>query len=105
VEKTSGSSIMTMRQLMHRYCFMALWPTRAHLGFLSHPAHQTWLRQTFSYFQTEIHFERATILDDSRDYRKFADGATSHTEKGAPRPFPEVATALGAVHQCRKGVI
>jgi hypothetical protein len=32
--------------------------------FLSHPTHLTWLWQTFSYFPTEIHFERMTISDD-----------------------------------------
>jgi hypothetical protein len=43
--------------------------------------------------------------DDSRDYEKFADGATHDPEKGIPRLFPEVAMALGAVHQCRRGVL
>jgi hypothetical protein len=41
----------------------------------------------FLIFQTEIHFKRTTISDDSRDYRKFADRATSNPEKGVPRLF------------------
>jgi hypothetical protein len=45
-----------------------------------------------------------TISDDSRDYRKFADGATHDSEKGVPGLFPQVAMALGVVHQCRRGV-
>jgi hypothetical protein len=44
------------------------------------------------------------ISDDSRDYRKFTDGATCDPEKGIPGLFPEVATAFGALHQCRRGV-
>jgi hypothetical protein len=40
-----------------------------------------------------------TISDDSRDYVKFADGATRDPKKGVPGLFPEVATALGAVHR------
>jgi hypothetical protein len=42
------------------------------------------------------------ISGDSRDYGKFADGATCDPEKGVPGLFPEVTTALGAVHQCRR---
>jgi hypothetical protein len=45
------------------------------------------------------------ISDDSRDYRKSADKAMSDLEKGIPGLFPEVVTALGAVHQCRRGVL
>jgi hypothetical protein len=45
------------------------------------------------------------ISDDSRDYRKFADGVMHSPEKGVPGLFPEVATALGAVNQCRRGVL
>jgi hypothetical protein len=48
---------------------------------------------------TDIHFERTPILDDSRYYGKFADGATCDPEKGVPRLFPEV----GTVHQSRRG--
>jgi hypothetical protein len=44
------------------------------------------------------------ISDDSRDYGKFADGATCDPEKGVTGLFPEVAMALGAVHQYRRGV-
>jgi hypothetical protein len=44
------------------------------------------------------------ISDDSRDYRKFADGATHNPKKGVPGLFPEVAIALGVVHQCRREV-
>jgi hypothetical protein len=54
---------------------------------------------------TEIHFERTTISDDSRDYGKFADGATRDPEKGVPGLFPEVSAALGALHQCRRGAL
>jgi hypothetical protein len=39
-----------------------------------------------------------TISDNSRNYRKFA-------EKGIPGLFPEVATALEVVHQCRSEVL
>jgi hypothetical protein len=46
-ETTPGPSIMTMLQLMHHYCFVAFWPTRTKLCFLSHPAHLTSLRQTY----------------------------------------------------------
>jgi hypothetical protein len=45
------------------------------------------------------------ISDDSRDYGKFTDGAMCNPEKGIPGVFPEVATALEAVHQCRRGVL
>jgi hypothetical protein len=48
--------------------------------------------------QTEIHFERTTISDNSRDYGKFAEGATCNPEKGIPGLFPEVATTLVTVH-------
>jgi hypothetical protein len=44
------------------------------------------------------------ILDDSRNYGKFADRAMHDSEKGIPGLFPEVATMLGVVHQCRRGV-
>jgi histone-lysine N-methyltransferase SETMAR len=37
--------------------------------------------------QTEIHFERTTISDDSRDYVKFADGATRHQEEAYQNCF------------------
>jgi hypothetical protein len=46
-----------------------------------------------------------TISDDSRDYGKLADGGTRDPEKGIPGLFSEVTTALGAVHQCRRGVL
>jgi hypothetical protein len=39
------------------------WLTQTQLCFLSHPTHLTWLWQTCSYFQTEIHFERTTIQE------------------------------------------
>jgi hypothetical protein len=55
--------------------------------------------------QTKTHFERATISDDSRDYGKFAVGTTCDSEKDVPGLFPEEATALGVVHQCRRGVL
>jgi hypothetical protein len=42
------------------------------------------------------------IPDDSRDYGKFADGATRNPRKGVLELFPEVATALGVLHQCRR---
>jgi hypothetical protein len=44
------------------------------------------------------------ISDDSRYYRKFADGTMHDPEIGVPGLCPEVATALEVVHQCRKGV-
>jgi hypothetical protein len=81
---------------------MTFWQTRTQLCFLSHPIHLTWLQQTSSISQTEIHFERMTISDDSRDYKKFTDAAIRDPEKGVPGLFPEVAMALGAVHQCRR---
>jgi hypothetical protein len=46
-----------------------------------------------------------TISDDSRDNRKFADGATHNPGKGIPGLFLEVATALGVMLQCRRGVL
>jgi hypothetical protein len=46
-----------------------------------------------------------TISDDSRNYGKFADKAMCDPEKGILGLFAEVAMALGAVHQCRRGVI
>jgi hypothetical protein len=45
------------------------------------------------------------MLDNSRDYGKFADGATHDPEKCVPGLFPQVAMALTAVHQCRRGVL
>jgi hypothetical protein len=45
------------------------------------------------------------ISYDSRDYGKFADGATCNPQKSIPGLFPEVAMALGAMHQCRRGVL
>jgi hypothetical protein len=45
------------------------------------------------------------ISDDSRHYGKFEDGTMRDPEKGVPELFPEVATTLGAVHQCRRGVL
>lgn len=45
------------------------------------------------------------ISDNSRDYGKFVDGAMRDPEKGIPGLFLEVATALGAIHQCRRGVL
>jgi hypothetical protein len=46
-----------------------------------------------------------TISNDSRDYRKFTEGATCNPEKDIPGLFPEVSTALGAMYKCRRGVI
>jgi hypothetical protein len=46
-----------------------------------------------------------TISDDSRDYKKFAARAMRDPNKGVPGLFPEVAMALGAVYQCRRGVL
>jgi hypothetical protein len=45
------------------------------------------------------------ISDDSRDYGEIEARAMHDPEKGIPGLFPEVATALGAVHQCRRGVL
>jgi hypothetical protein len=39
-----------------------------------------------------------TISDNIRDYRKFAGRATRDPKKGIPGLFPEVAAALGAMH-------
>jgi hypothetical protein len=48
---------------------------------------------------------KSTLKDDDLRYGgKFADGATRDPEKGVPGPFPEVATALGVAHHCRRGV-
>jgi hypothetical protein len=44
-----------------------------------------------------------TISDSSRDYGKFTDGATCDQENGVAGLFSEVAMALGAVHQCKRG--
>jgi hypothetical protein len=55
--------------------------------------------------QAEILFERMTILDNSKAYRKFAAGATYNPKKGVPGLFPEFVMALGAMHQCRRGVL
>jgi hypothetical protein len=52
-----------------------------------------------------MHFGRTMISGNSRDYRKFADGVMCDPEKGIPGLFSEVATALGVVHQCRRGVL
>jgi hypothetical protein len=45
------------------------------------------------------------ISDNSRDYGKCADGVMRNPKKGIPGLFPEAATVLGVVHQCRKGVL
>jgi hypothetical protein len=45
------------------------------------------------------------ISGDLRDYGKCANGTMHDPEKGIPGLFPEVAVALGAVHQCRRGVL
>jgi hypothetical protein len=45
------------------------------------------------------------ISDNSTDYEKFTDRATRDPENGIPGLFPEVATALRAVHQCKRGVL
>jgi hypothetical protein len=45
------------------------------------------------------------ISDNSKDYGKFIDGAMHDPEKDVPELFPEVAMVLGAVNQCRKGVL
>jgi hypothetical protein len=45
------------------------------------------------------------ISNDSGDYGKFANGATSDPGNGVSGLFPEVAMALAAVHQCRRGVL
>jgi hypothetical protein len=63
------------------------------------------LADFFFISQTETHFERTTVSDDSRDCGKFSDGATGNPKKGLPILFPEVATALGAVCQCRRGLL
>jgi hypothetical protein len=46
-----------------------------------------------------------TISDNSRDQGKFANGATCDPKKGLPGLFPEVAMALVAMHQYRRGVL
>jgi hypothetical protein len=45
------------------------------------------------------------ISGDSREYRKSADGARSNPERVVPGFFSEVATALGAVRHCRRGIV
>jgi hypothetical protein len=45
------------------------------------------------------------ISDNPRDYGKFTDRATRDLENDIPGLFPEVAMALGVVHQCRRGVL
>jgi hypothetical protein len=42
------------------------------------------------------------ISGDSRDYERFAAGAMRYLKKHVPGLFPEVALALGAVHQWRR---
>jgi hypothetical protein len=63
------------------------------------------LWQTFLISQIEVHFERMMISDNLRDYEKIADRAMHDPKKGIPGLFPEVAMALGAVHQCGRGVL
>jgi hypothetical protein len=43
-------------------------PTGTQLCFFSHPTHLTSLWRHFLISQSEVHFERTTITDDSRDY-------------------------------------
>jgi hypothetical protein len=52
-----------------------------------------------------MHFGRMTVSDDSRDSGKVADRAMWDPKNGIPGLFPEVAMALGAVYQCRRGVL
>jgi hypothetical protein len=47
--------------------------------------------------KTEIHFERKTISDHSREYGKSAD--MCDPEKDTPGLFPEVPVVLGEMHQ------
>jgi hypothetical protein len=44
------------------------------------------------------------ISYDSRDHGKFAE-LRAIPKKVVPGLFPEVSVALGAVHQCRRGVL
>jgi hypothetical protein len=81
---------------------VTFWPTRTQLRFHSHPTHLTRLWQTFCYFPK---WNPLWKDDDWRDYGKFTDGATRDPEVGVPGLFPEVATAFGTMHQCRRGVI
>jgi hypothetical protein len=55
--------------------------------------------------QTEIHSERMTISDNSRDNGKFADKAARNPGKGIPGLFPEAAVTLEVVHQCMRGIL
>jgi hypothetical protein len=59
------------------------------------------LAPTDSFF----HFERTTISEESRDYGKLADGATRDPEKCVAGLFPVIVKALGALYQCRRGVL
>jgi hypothetical protein len=59
----------------------------------------------FLFHKTKIHFERTMISDSSRNCGKFVDRAMCDPKKGVPGLFPEVATMLGAVHQCRRGIL
>jgi hypothetical protein len=82
-ETTPGSSIMTMRQLMHRYWFVTFWPARTQLCFLSHPTHLISLRQSFTCFPNW----NPLWKNDSRDKGKFADGATRDPDKAYQDSF------------------
>jgi hypothetical protein len=75
-ETTHGSSIVTMCHLMHRYLFVTFGQYEHNCA--SSATLLTWpgFGRFFLISQTEIHFERMTILDDSREYRKYASRAT-----------------------------
>jgi hypothetical protein len=62
------------------------------------------MKSLFLITQTATHFERMMLSDNARNYRKFADEAMHDKEQGVPGLFPQVAMALGAMHQCRRGV-
>jgi hypothetical protein len=84
-ETTPGSSITTMRHLMHCYWFLNFWPARTQLCFLNHSTHLTWLRQTFLISQTEIHVDRTLISDSFKRFRKISRRSYTRSWKRSKR--------------------
>jgi hypothetical protein len=69
------------------------------------PTPLTWLWQTFSYF---LNWNPLWKDDDFRLFkrlRKIRGRSYARSRKGTLGLFPEVAAALGVVHQCRRGAL
>jgi hypothetical protein len=57
----------------------------------------------FLVFQTEIHHERTTVLDNSRDYGQFADRATYDPKKRHTRTVSRTVNGIGSVASMQEG--